>query len=67
MPKYKSIQILLNNKANNKYMNNYHKNKEPSFLVYDDANNLYGFAMCKKLLVGDFKWVDNLSIFTETS
>ena len=67
MPKYKSIQILLNNKANNKYMNNYDKNKEPSFLVYDDANNLYGFAMCKKLLVGDFKWVDNLSIFTETS
>ena len=67
MPKYKSIQILLNNKANNKYMNNYDKNKEPSFLVYDDANNLYGFAMCKKLLVGDFKWVENLSIFTETS
>ena len=52
-------------KANNKYMNNYDKNKESSFLVYGDANNLYGFTMCKKLQVGDFKWVDDLSIFTE--
>ena len=52
-------------KANNKYRNNYNKNKESSFLVYDDANNLYAFAICKKLPVGDFKWVDDLSIFTE--
>ena len=27
-------------KANNKYMKNYDKNKEPSFIVYLDANNL---------------------------
>ena len=46
-------------------MKNYDKNKESSFLIYDDANNLYGFAMCKKLPVSDFKWVDDLSIFTE--
>ena len=52
-------------KANNKYMKNYNENKESSFLIYDDANNLYGFAMCKKLPVSDFKWVDDLSIFTE--
>ena len=52
-------------KANNKYMKNYDKNKESTFLVYDDANNLYGWSMCKKLLVDDFKWVDDLSIFTE--
>ena len=43
----------------------YDENKESSFLIYDDANNLYGFAMCKKLPVDDFKWVDDLSIFTE--
>ena len=52
-------------KANNKYMKNYDKNKESSFLIYDDANNLYGWSMCKKLPVSDFKWVDDLSIFTE--
>ena len=46
-------------KANNKYMKNYDKNKESSFLIYDDANNLYGWSMCKKLPVGDFKCVDD--------
>ena len=52
-------------KANNKYMKNYDENKESSFLIYDGANNLYGFSMCKKLPVSDFKWVDCLSVFTE--
>ena len=46
-------------------MRNHDKNKESTFLVYDDASNLYGFAMCKKLPVDGFKWVDDLSIFTE--
>ena len=52
-------------KANNKYMKNHDKNKETTFLVYDNANNLYQFAICKKLPVDGFKWVDDLSIFTE--
>ena len=42
-------------KANNKYWKNYDKNKESSFLIYDDANNLHGWSMFKKLPVGDFK------------
>ena len=52
-------------KANNKYIKNYDKNKESVFSKYLDANNLYGYPMCKKLPVSDFKWADDLSIFTE--
>ena len=51
--------------ANNKYMKNYDKNKESSFLKYVDANNLYGWAMSKRLSVDGFKCVDDLSMFTE--
>ena len=51
--------------ANNKYMKNHDKNKESSFLMYVDANNLCGWAMSKKLPVDGFKWVDDLSMFTE--
>ena len=42
-------------KANNKYMKNYNKNIASSFLQYLDANNLYKWAMCKKLPVSDFE------------
>ena len=38
--------------ANNKYMKNYNKSVISSFLEYLDANNLYGWAMCKKLPIG---------------
>ena len=51
--------------ANNKYMKNYDENKESSFLIYVDANNLYGWTMTKKLPVDGLKWVDDLSMFTE--
>jgi len=44
--------------ANNKYMKNYDKKKETSFISYIDANNLYGWAMVKKLPCGGFRWFD---------
>ena len=42
-------------RANNKYMKNYDKNKESSYIQYLHANNLYGWAMSKKLPVNCFK------------
>ena len=46
-------------KANNKYMKSYNNNEESSYIQYLDANNLYGWAMSKKLPVNGFKWLDN--------
>ena len=45
-------------KANNKYMKNYN-NEESSYIQYLDANNLYGWAMSKKLPTNGFRWIDN--------
>ena len=52
-------------KANNKYMKNYNKDKEESFLQYLDANNLYGWAMSQKLHVSGFKWKKHMLKFNE--
>ena len=47
--------ILRYAKANNKYMKDYNKDEEESFLQYSDANNLYGFVMSESLPVDGFK------------
>ena len=45
-------------KANNKYLSSYDPAKEGSYIVYLDANNLYGWAMSQYLPTGGFRWLD---------
>ena len=54
------ISIISNRygEANNKYMRKgYNKNKPSKYLMYLDANNLYGCAMSEKLPTHGFKWL----------
>ena len=46
-------------------MKNCNKNKEPSYIEYLDANNLYGWAMSQKLPVDGFRWEKNISKYNE--
>ena len=46
-------------------MKDHNKDEEESFLQYDDANNLYGFAMIQPLPVNGFDWVEDLSKIDE--
>ena len=50
--------------ANNKYLPEYDSTKKSVFLQYLDVNNLYEYAMCKKLPLNGYKWEDT-SLFTE--
>ena len=48
-------------KLNIKYVKDYHKNKESSYLKYWNVNN----GMSQKLPVNDFKWVEETSPLNE--
>lgn len=51
--------------ANNKYMENYDPNVPASYLIYLDANNMYGYAMSQYMPYGDFKWIEhNVDVLT---
>ena len=58
------ISIISNRygKANNKYMKDFNKSELSKYLMYVDANNLYGWAMSQKLPVHSFKWMSNKEI-----
>ena len=60
--------------ANNKYMKNYDDKIPSKYIMYLDANNLYGWAMSQYLPTGSFEWLSpkqiekiNLNKYTENS
>ena len=52
-------------KANNPYLQNYEKNKENSYIMNMDMNNLYGGAMLAHLPVRNFKKDEGVDKYTE--
>ena len=49
-------------KANNKYMREYDEKAPSKYIMYLDANNLYGWAMSQYLPTGGFKWMTEKQI-----
>ena len=49
-------------KANNKYMKEYDEKAPSKYIMYLDANNLYGLAMSQYLPTGNFKWMSKKKI-----
>ena len=48
--------------ANNKYMKEYNEKTPSKYIMYLDANNLYGWAMSQYLPTGNFKWMTDKEI-----
>ena len=49
-------------KANNKYMEGYDEKAPSKYIMYLDANNLYGWAMSQYLPTGGFRWMTEKQI-----
>ena len=48
-------------KANNKFIKYYDKNKELLHIRYWDVHNLHGWAMSQKVPVNNFEWIQDTS------
>ena len=49
-------------KANNKYMKEYDEKAPSKYIMYLDANNLYGWAMSQHLPISNFRWMTEKQI-----
>ena len=49
-------------KANNRYMKEYDEKAPSKYIMYLDANNLYGWAMSQYLPTGGFRWMTQKQI-----
>ena len=49
-------------KSNNKYMKKYDEKAPSKYIMYLDANNLYGWAMSQYLPTGGFRWLTEKEI-----
>ena len=49
-------------KANNNYMKEYNEKAPSKYIMYLDANNLYGWAMSQYLPKGNFRWMTDKEI-----
>lgn len=45
--------------ANNEYLDDYDPDKPSSYIMYVDANNLYGAGMIEKLPTGGYRWLED--------
>ncbi|GBM56822.1 hypothetical protein AVEN_227333-1 [Araneus ventricosus] len=48
---------------NNSYLPNYDKSRASNYILYLDANNLYGWAMNEPLPLKNFKWLHDVENF----
>ena len=56
------ISFIANRYLNNKYMNKYDEKAPSKYIMYLDANNLYGWTMSQYLPPGKFKWLTEKQI-----
>lgn len=53
---------LRNAVANNKYLSDFDESQPSTYLIYLDCNNLYGYAMTKKIPISDFRLLSTAEI-----
>ena len=60
-----SMVVKRHARANNKYMKDYDSTRESSFIIYLDANNLYGWAMQQPLPFKNFRFMSESELTFE--